>query len=238
MSIVQPRGGHRTGSDAVLLAAAVKARGGERVLDVGSGVGVAGLCLLARVPGLEMTAVEIDAKLCALAANNAELNGFATSFTIVNADVTAAANSLRETGLVREGYRQIIANPPFHTQGSVRAAPDQARATAHVMGQGGLSAWLKFCTSYASPKGQLTLIHRAECLGELLALFERRFGDITVFPLFPKLGDPATRIILQARKGSRGGVGLLQGLVLHEADGRYTEAAESVLRGGAALPLD
>ena len=89
-----------------MLAAAVKARGGESVLDVGAGVGVAGLCLLARVPGLEVTAVEIDAKLCALAAKNAELNGFATSFTIVNADVTAAANSLRETGLVREGYRR------------------------------------------------------------------------------------------------------------------------------------
>ena len=84
----------------------------------------------------------------------------------------------------------------------------------------------------------MTLIHRAECLGELLGLFEGRFGDVTIFPLFPKLGDPATRIILQARKGSRAGVRLLQGLVLHEPDGRYTEGAEAVLRDGAALPLD
>ena len=238
LSVVQPRGGHRAGSDAVFLAAAVKARGGESVLDVGAGVGVAGLCLLARIPGLDMTAVEIDARLCALAAKNAECNGLANSFAIVNADVTGAAKVLREAGLVREGYRQVIANPPFHAQGSVRAAPDRARATAHVMGEGGLSAWIKFCTSYAAPKGQLTLIHRAECLGELLGLFERRFGDVTIFPLFPKLGDPATRIILQARKGRRTGVRLLQGLVLHERDGRYTEGAEAVLRGGAALPLD
>ena len=107
------------------------------------------------------------------------------------------------------------------------------------MGQGGLSAWLKFCTSYASPKGQLTLIHRAECLGELLALFERRFGDITVFPLFPKRGDPATRIILQGRKGSRGGVRLLQGLVLHEADGQLHGSGRERIarRRGAAARL-
>ncbi len=90
LSVVQPRGGHRAGSDAVFLAAAVKARGGERVLDVGAGVGVAGLCLLARVPDLDVTAVEIDARLCALAEKNAELNGFSATFSVVNADVTLA----------------------------------------------------------------------------------------------------------------------------------------------------
>ncbi len=186
---------------------------------------------------LDVTAVEIDARLCALAGKNAERNGLSGHFKIINADVTWSAKALREAGLVREGYRHVIANPPFHVEGRVRAAPDKARAAAHVMGEGGLAAWVKFCTAHAAPKGQLTLIHRAECLGELLGLFERRFGDIAIFPLFPKRGDPATRIILQGRKGSRAGSRLLPGLVLHEADGRYTEAAERVLRGGEALPL-
>ncbi len=131
----------------------------------------------------------------------------------------------------------VIANPPFHSAGRVRAAPDKARATAHVMGAGALSAWVRFLSAHAAPKGRLTLIHRAESLGELLRLLERRFGDVTVFPLFPKRGDPATRIILQGRKGSRGGIRLLSGLVLHDADGRYTDEAEAVLRGGEALVL-
>jgi tRNA1(Val) A37 N6-methylase TrmN6 len=71
LSIIQPRKGHRAGSDAVFLAAAAPARAGERVLDIGAGVGVAGLCLLARVPGIELTAVEIDHELATLAAANA-----------------------------------------------------------------------------------------------------------------------------------------------------------------------
>lgn len=237
ISIVQPRGGHRAGSDAVLLAAAVPAQAGERVLDIGAGVGVAGLCLLERLPGIAVTAVEIDPGLSALAAQNAGRNGFAERFEVINADVTSPGKMLRAAGLKRESYHQLIANPPFHAEGRVRAAPDAARATAHVMGEGGLAAWLRFFAAMAAPNGVLTLIHRPDCLGELLALLDRRFGDIAVFPLFPKRDESATRIIVQAKKGSRAGLSFLPGLVLHEEDGRYAEAAEAVLRGGEALAL-
>jgi tRNA1(Val) A37 N6-methylase TrmN6 len=235
--VIQPRRGHRAGSDAVFLAASVPARAVERVLDVGAGMGVAGLCLLARVPGIEVTAVEIDAGLCALAAKNAARNGFAESFTVINADVTSPGKTLKAAGLERESYDHLIANPPFHAEGAVRPAPDGARAAAHVMGGEGLAAWVRFFAAMAAPNALLTLIHRPDCLGELLELLDGRFGGIAVFPLYPKRGEPATRIIVQAKKGSRAGLTLLSGLVLHEEDGRYTEEAEAVLRGGEALDL-
>jgi tRNA1(Val) A37 N6-methylase TrmN6 len=235
ISIIQSRGGHRAGSDAVFLAAAVPARSGTCVLDVGAGVGVAGLCLLARIPDVEGTAVEIDSELCALAEQNAARNGFSDRFKAISADVTAPAKALREAGLERERYDEVIANPPFHAGSAVRAAPDRARAAAHVMSAGGLSAWVRFFATFTTPKGRLTLIHRAQAFSHLLSLLDGRFGDIAVFPLFPKKGEPATRIILQGRKGSKAGLSLLPGLVLHEPDGSYTAKAEAVLRGGQAL---
>ena len=100
------------------------------------------------------------------------------------------------------------------------------------MNREGLAGWVRFFAAMAAPKALLTLIHRPDCLGELLPLLAGRFGDIAVFPLFPKRGEPATRIIVQAEKGSRAGLSLLPGLVLHEADGSYTAEAEAVLRGG------
>jgi tRNA1(Val) A37 N6-methylase TrmN6 len=103
------------------------------------------------------------------------------------------------------------------------------------MGGEGLAAWLRFFAAMAAPNALLTLIHRPDCLGKLLDLLDGRFGGIAVFPLFPKSGEPAARVIVQAKKGSRAGLALLPGLVLHEEDGRYTEAAEAVLRGGEAL---
>jgi tRNA1(Val) A37 N6-methylase TrmN6 len=102
----------------------------------------------------------------------------------------------------------------------------------------GLAAWLRFFAAMAAPGATLTLIHRPECLVELLALFEGRFGGAAVFPLFPKADAPASRVIVQARKGSRAGMNLLPGLVLHRPDGRYTADAEAVLRGGEPLRLD
>jgi tRNA1(Val) A37 N6-methylase TrmN6 len=237
VSVVQLKDGHRAGSDAVWLQAAVQAAAGHCVLDAGAGVGVAGLCLAARFPQLHVTAVEIDAGLCALAEANAARNGLAARFEVVNADVTAPAQELMAKGLIREGYDQVMANPPYHREGTVRVAPDKARAAAHVMQDGALEAWVRFLTTFAAPKGRLTLIHRPEALPELLPLLDRRFGAVTLLPLFAKSGEPATRVIVQARKGSRADLRLLPGLLLHQADGRYTAKAEAVLREGQALEL-
>jgi tRNA1(Val) A37 N6-methylase TrmN6 len=237
ISIVQPKTGHRAGSDAVFLAAAVDAQAGEAVLDAGAGVGVAGLCLLTRVTKTTVAAVEIDARQCALAAENAERNCLSDRFAAIGADITAPARDLAAAGLIREGYGQVMANPPFYMEGAVRAAPDAARAAAHVMPRGELGRWVRFLTTMAAPKGTLTVIHRADCLGALLELLQDRFGDLAVFPLFPKAAEPAVRIIVQGRKGSRAGLRLLAGLVLHGPDGAYTAEAEAVLRGGEALFL-
>jgi tRNA1(Val) A37 N6-methylase TrmN6 len=238
IKIVQPKSGHRAGSDAVFLAAAVRASAGTRVLDVGAGVGVASLCLLARIPQINVTLVEIDEWLCALAAQNAQMNGFGERFDVVNADVTSPGKILEETGLKREGYGHVMANPPFYAAGAIRAAPDVGRAIAHVMPAGELERWVRFLVTMTAKKGMLTLVHRGDCLGELLPLLEGRFSDIAVFPLFPRAGEPATRVILQGRKGSRAALRLLPGLVLHGPHGAYTEEAEAVLRGGKPLPLD
>src|SRR4030081_2178018 len=73
----QPRRGHRVGHDAVLLAAACPAQAGEHVVDLGAGVGAAGLAVAARAADIAVTLVEIDPDLAALAAENAELNGLA-----------------------------------------------------------------------------------------------------------------------------------------------------------------
>jgi len=237
LSVVQPKTGHRAGSDAVFLAAAVGAQAGESVLDAGAGVGVAGLCLLARVPKTTVTAVEIDQRQCALAAENAARNGVSDRFAAIRADVTGPAKDLAAAGLIREGYDQVMANPPFYMEGAVRAAPNASRAAAHVMPRGELARWVRFLTTMAAPKGALTVIHRADCLGALLDLLQDRFGDLAVFPLFPKAPEPAVRVIVQGRKGSRAGLRLLAGLVLHGPDGAYTAEAESVLRGGEALSL-
>ncbi len=62
----QPVEGYRAAIDPVFLAAAVPVRAGESVLDLGCGAGAAALGLLARVPELSVTGLDIQADLVRL----------------------------------------------------------------------------------------------------------------------------------------------------------------------------
>src|SRR5262247_1973207 len=122
LRLKQPTGGHRFGHDAILLAAACPARTGERVVDLGAGVGAAGLALAARVPGVAVTLVEVDPALAALAAENAERNGLAARVTVVALDVAAPAADFAAAGLAVA--QRVLMNPPFNDPVRHRGSPD------------------------------------------------------------------------------------------------------------------
>jgi tRNA1(Val) A37 N6-methylase TrmN6 len=104
------------------------------------------------------------------------------------------------------------------------------------MDEGALPQWLSLGLQRTVSGGFFTTILRADRLNEALAALPK--GGVNIFPIWPRQGMPAKRVILQSRKGSRAPVGLLAGLALHEADGRYTAAAEAILRGGACLAME
>jgi tRNA1(Val) A37 N6-methylase TrmN6 len=230
--LLQPGRGHRSGSDAVFLAAAAPARPGDRVLEAGAGAGVASLCLHARVPSLNLSMVERDESLCDLARANAARCGAEAE---IHAGDILPSGAAERIGVARDAFDHVFANPPFYDKGASRPRP--GAEDAHVMPAGGLDAWLRFLASVAKPGASLTLIHRPEALPEILASCDRRFGGVTVFPLFPREGAAAERILVRATKASRKKPTLLQGMTLHTATGAYTRDAEAVLRDGAALDL-
>ena len=80
------------------------------------------------------------------------------------------------------------------------------------------------------------MIHRPAALPELLAAAAGRIGGISILPIYPRTGEAAVRMILRGRKGSRAGVSILPGLVLHGGDGRFTPMAEALHRGETRLP--
>jgi tRNA1(Val) A37 N6-methylase TrmN6 len=134
------------------------------------------------------------------------------------------------------GFDEVLCNPP-HKLAAASAPPDRAKALATHEGPAGLENWVDVALTFARANGGLTFVHRADRLDDLLAALRGKAGGVVVFPLWPSDGQPAKRVLVRARKAIRAPARLSQGLVLHDAQGRYTAAAGAVLRGGEGLAL-
>jgi tRNA1(Val) A37 N6-methylase TrmN6 len=233
----QPRRGHRVGHDAILLAAACPAQAGEHVIDLGAGVGAAGLALAVRARDIAVTLVEIDPDLAALAADNAALNGMAARVRSVVLDAAAPARAFAAAGLAPESVARVLMNPPFNDPVRQKTSPDRRRRLAHAAPREALTAWIRTAARLLRPRGTLTVIFRADGLVDLGRALDSVFGAVAVLPVYPKPDEPAIRILVRATKASRAPLALLPGLVLSDAGGHPTPQAEAVLRAGAILPL-
>jgi tRNA1(Val) A37 N6-methylase TrmN6 len=226
----QPAEGYRAAIDPVLLAAAVPARAGDHVLDLGAGAGAASLCLAHRVPESRVTGLEIDPALVSIARTNAAENGFGEWLEFFAGNVAAPPFELRPGS-----FDAVMLNPPYRAEESGTPSPHAMKQRANEEGEADLGVWLGTALEMVKPKGSIVIVHRADRLDAILSLLHGKAGEIVILPLWPKAGKPAKRVILRARKGIRTGATLLPGLVLHAEDGKYTASAEAVLRDGAAL---
>ena len=230
----QPAAGHRAGTDAVLLAASVPADATGLAIDAGASAGAAGLAAALAAPALRVALLEREPDLTALAHANIAANQLHDRVFAVDADLLSA-DSCRAAGLEAQSADLILTNPPFFSTEAVRVSPDPNRANAHVIGPGGLQAWVRACLRLLRPGGTFLMIHRADALHEALQALSPQAGAIVVLPIHPRADQPASRILVRAQKGRRTPLTLAPPLVLHESDGTFTAKAEALHRGAARI---
>ncbi|MCX2722264.1 tRNA1(Val) (adenine(37)-N6)-methyltransferase [Roseibium salinum] len=238
----QPRRGrHRAGLDAVYLAAALPDGATGHVVDIGAGVGTAGFCAAARLPGIRVTLVDVDPTALALARRGLEdpaNAAFADRVSLVEADVTAKGSLRHAAGLKPSMADHAIMNPPYYGADRFRASPNEGRAGAHMLDERGLEPWARTATDVVREGGSLTVIFRADGLPELLNVLPGRFGSIDVIPLRPRPDAPATRVLIRAIRASKAPMQLLSGFVLHEGGGSdFTSQSRAIMRDGEGLGL-
>jgi tRNA1(Val) A37 N6-methylase TrmN6 len=225
--LLQPRRGYRVAVDAVLLAAAVDAKPGHRVLDLGAGVGAVGLCIAARIPRCEIVGIELQPSLQAIAARNALLNGIEARMSTIQHDIAAPLPA--DIGL----FDQVATNPPYLAAAVADPSPDRSKALATVESSAGLARWLAMATAAVQSAGTLTIIHRSDRLEEIvLHLASLGFGDIAT-----RLLPPAARVLVRARRSAVPTRRAAPPLLLHRPEGGYTDDVEAILRHGASLAI-
>lgn len=250
----QPIKGHRSGTDAVLLAASVplhmppydRAQIGQSCLELGCGVGVASLCVAARMEAekldYQITGVDIQADLIDLAQANAAANHIEAQFMVQ--DMRAP---ISHWSLASGSFAHIFANPPFYTTGTSAAdtsvigtsamPPDKAKQIAHIGDPETLALWVRRACALVKPKGSVTFIHRAAAMADLVACMRACLGGLQILPISAHAGEAAKRVLIRGTAGSQADTQILPPLILHRADGRYMDKVENILRHGAALNL-
>ncbi|NMG38821.1 methyltransferase [Chelativorans sp. ZYF759] len=238
--LVQPaRKGHRAGTDALLLAAAVPDGFSGRVADLGAGAGAAGLAVAARCGQAEIVLVENAPEMlhCARATLALPQNApLAARCAVLEADVRLAGDARRAAGLADAAFDFVILNPPFNPA-SDRPSPDALRRRAHMMEDAALLGdWLATAASTVKPGGGVAIIARPQSLDEVVSALSPTFGAIEIRPILPRADKPAIRFVARGRRGASAGLSTLPPLVLHrEEDNRFTEEAEAIGSGRAAL---
>ncbi len=228
--IKQPEQGYRVGIDPIILASAVQTSAGDTVLDIGSGVGTAALCLATRVPNIKVAGIEQQRNLVRFAADNVRLNNLQDRVEIIYGDLLSPPPRL-----AGGTFSHVMANPPYFEHEHSRVSPYEVKASSNHEGEATLEQWVRFCLLMVKPKGTVTFVYRVERIDELMNHFYGKLGDIQIMPLWPSYQKPAKLVIIRGIKNGQGSTKLLPGLSLHQANGPYTQEAEDILRHAQEL---
>ncbi len=236
LALYQAPEGFRTSMDSVMLAAACPANKDDNILDLGCGVGSAGFCVLTRLGDTRLTGIDIQDDHVALAVKNAQTNGMEERAQFLQGNVKDLE--------LEERFDHVIFNPPYKESGAHISSPSvsKAKAIGHTENEVDLKTWISCAHRHIRGQGSLTIIHEASQLDTLIhSLFGReggrRFGNIEIIPLYPKVGKAAKRVIVRAYKHKKSKSILHAGLILHNENGNYTKEADHVLREAASLFL-
>ncbi len=151
-TIAQDRCGMKVGTDGVLLGA--WARGGNRILDIGTGTGLIALMMAQRFAEAKVDAVEIDSDAAGQAMENVASSPFANRIEVIGKALQDFQPDY--------SYDSIVTNPPFFSNSLL--APDSSRSMARHTVTLSFPDILSFAARYLTKDGEISAIIPADCV--------------------------------------------------------------------------
>lgn len=209
--------------DAILLARFVTLRGEERVADLGTGGGVIPLVLAGLRTVGSVSGFEIQPAVADMAGRSVQMNGFGSKIEIHCGD-------LRQ--MPREywgGFDVVVSNPPYLTANEGKINPKPAVAIAKYELECALEDVLRAAAKLLRPEGRAAFVYRPKRLTELLAgLREAHFSPKRLRMVHPRDGSDAGLVLVEAVLRGRPGLTVLPPLIVHTADGGYTDEVKAI----------
>jgi tRNA1(Val) A37 N6-methylase TrmN6 len=230
VTVYQPVQGYRFALDSLVLAAFTPIKDHQTVLELGIGVGAASLALAFQHPNITIHGIEIQIDILPITQKNIDANGWADRFKLFSGNLTQR---------LVEGhfYDHVIMNPPFFEEHTYTNSPYEHKTLSHGESDGLLKDWIHEAHRALKSRGYVTIVHTARRLDEILSLLTDKFGGIEVFPLWPKIGISAKRVLVRARKSVNSPLKLHAGLALHHNDGTFTPGALAIIHQGQKINI-
>jgi tRNA1Val (adenine37-N6)-methyltransferase len=230
--VIQPRDGYRFSLDSLLLARFVSPRSRDRVLELGAGTGVISLALAALYHPREIVALELQPELVTMIRRNAELNRV-DSIRAIAADL----RKISDVKIPRESFDFVVANPPYRANKAGRVSPHQARRIARSEISATLEDFIEAAARYARRGGKAAFVFAADRSAELVSVLrEHQLEPKRIRFVHPSPGEPATTILIEARKNGGIEVAVEPPLILFDAPGVYSREADAILGEVASVP--
>jgi tRNA1Val (adenine37-N6)-methyltransferase len=217
--IVQEKGGYRFSIDSILLAGFIVLRRGDKVIDLGTGVGIIPLILAQKGTGAEQfVGVEIQQKLAELAKRNVFINGLEALITIYQGDI----RELNDVFLP-SSFDVVVTNPPYYQVASGRTNPYFQKAIARHEITCTIDNVLQRARYLLKEGGRFFVIFPAQRAITLLD----RLRSATLEPkrlrwVHSREGAEAKFILTESYKGGGEGVEVLAPLYVYSVTGNYT----------------
>ncbi|KAA0972451.1 methyltransferase [Aureimonas fodinaquatilis] len=231
--------GHRSGLDAMLVAACVRADWQGKALDMGAGAGAIGIAAATRASGLTVTLAELDDAMAVAAQESIALPqnaGVSSRVTFTQIDLTATRIAREAAGLRDGAFDYVLTNPPFYAHDH-RASPDDVRRAALSMPDDEfLLRWISVAAGLCRIGGQMVMVLQPDNLTQVLAALPGRFGKVSIRPVHTRPGTAASRILLAGVRGSRAPLRILPELALRNGEGSLNPQAQAL--GAGTLQLD
>src|SRR5262245_41162193 len=224
LAIIQSKRGYRFSLDAVLLARFVKIRGGERIIDLGTGNGVIPLILACLYPSARIVGVEVQEAMVERALRSVAWNNFRHKIEIIRGDVCSPGEVSSKT------FDLVVCNPPYRHFTSGRMNPDPERRVARHEIKGSLRDVLRAAVHLLRHEGGIAVVYpAARALDLLQAMREEGVAPKRLRWVHSFKKTEAVLLLAEGAKGARGEVSVLPPLFIYKRAGAYTSEMKRML---------
>lgn len=224
LKIIQKKDGFCFGVDAVLLANFAAVSKDARVIDIGTGTGVIAILLAAKTQAREVVGIDIQDDVADMAARSVRLNNLEGKVKILCCDIK---NASREFGPASFDY--VVCNPPYMAANAGLVNLNDAKAISRHEIKCSLEDIITAAAQILVPGGKIAMIYRPHRFADLICLLRfNRLEPKKVRFVHPAPSKRCTMVLVEASKGEKPNMTILNPLFIRDETGEYSREIEAI----------